>query len=103
MSVKNIFVVMIINPYLSKLPEILLFKDELSSKKFIIDEIDSKLEAQKGYVCGLKGNKEQHLKKYVDFLEENSEVCYYGEYLDYFNTLEPYEMKYIIEKKELEI
>ena len=97
----EIFLVLIINPYFSRVPEILLFKTKFEAVQFIINEIDSQLENQKTFVSGLKGDKDTHMANYKKFLEEYNEVYFYGEYRDYFTTYEPYEVRYRIEQKEL--
>ena len=61
----KIYLVLIINPYQCKLPEILVFNSKNSSKTYIIKEIDEMMEEQKQFVCALKGDKNVHKNKYI--------------------------------------
>ena len=91
-----------VDPYSSSnIPNTYLFKNKKNAYEFVLEEINNMLEGQNNYVCGLKGDKNSHLCKYKNFLEENSMLYYYGEYQNYYETLEPYEYKYKIEQKTI--
>ena len=98
----SIYLLSIVDPFSSaNIPLTILFSNYNNARKYILEDINNSLEEQKNYISGLKGVKDIHMEKYREFLYENDEVYFYGEYKDYYNTLEPYEIKYKIELKEI--
>ena len=70
-------------------------------KKIPTISIDNAImEFQKDTISGLKGEKQLHYEKYKTFLNQYDLLYYYGEYKDYYNVLEPYDIKYAIEKHQ---
>lgn len=90
------------NPYISSFPHTHLFFDKQDAICHILNEITDLLEDQKSTVSGLKGDKKKHIDNYRHFLIENDMLYFYGEYIDYYNTMEPYELQYKIECKYIE-
>ena len=97
----DIFVVLKTDPYVSSTPILFLFSSLNKAKNYILNEIDELMELQKDTISGLKGEKQLHYEKYEAFLNQYDLLYYYGEYKDYYNVIEPYDIKYVIEKHKL--
>lgn len=56
------------------------FTSKEEAQEFIIDDIYYQLTQQENFVSGLKGNKQKHIEKYKNYLYQNDEVYFFGEY-----------------------
>lgn len=56
--------------------------------------LNEHLEKQKKFICGLKGDKCEHIKKYIEHLKSHYYIKFYGEFT--LESSEPYEYKWII-------
>ena len=56
--------------------------------------LNEHLEKQKKFICGLKGNKNDHIKKYIEQLKIDYYIKFYGEFT--IESSEPYEYKWTI-------
>tara|TARA_B100000925_G_scaffold200029_1_gene151587 strand:+ start:1303 stop:1590 length:288 start_codon:yes stop_codon:yes gene_type:complete len=56
--------------------------------------LNEELEKQKNFVCGLKGDKNIHIKKYINQLKNDYYIKFYGEFT--LESSEPYEYKWLI-------
>jgi hypothetical protein len=65
-----------------------------SAYEYVKDWLDGQLEKQKKFICGLKGNKEQHIEKYITLLKNENYIHFYGEYKT--ESDEPYEYKWMV-------
>lgn len=97
-----VYVVYKNNPYISTFPSTYLFFEKEDAILYILNEIKDLLENQKSTISGLKGSKKIHMDNYRTFLIDNDMLYYYGEYIDFYNTIEPYELQYKIECKYIE-
>lgn len=86
----------------SDIPVVTVYDTIDKSKKFIIDDIDNILnynnfiEEDK-----IKKWKATQIEKYKIFLEKYDLLYYYGEYKNYYDISEPYQIKYKIEKHKI--
>jgi len=64
--------------------------------EYIEDWLTKKLTTQRYFLSGLKGNIETHIKNYMEYLKENNELLFYGEYKT--DNIEPYTYKWNIYK-----
>ena len=56
--------------------------------------LNEELEKQKKFMCGLKGDKNIHIKKYINQLKNDYYIKFYGEFT--LESSEPYEYKWLI-------
>ena len=71
------------------------FKKKEDAIEFVMEDVEYFLKQQQKFVSGLKGNIDNHLEKYRNYLLENDELYFYGEYNEITNNPE-YVYKYWI-------
>lgn len=100
---KNIiYIVLKLDISNSDIPVVTVYDTIDKSKKFIIDDIDNILNYNNFIAENIiKEWKAIQIEKYKIFLEKYDLLYYYGEYKNYYDTSEPYQIKYKIEKHEI--
>lgn len=86
----------------SDIPVVTVYDTIEKSKKFIIDDIDNILNYN-NFIGEdiIKDWKAIQIEKYKNFLEKYDLLYYYGEYKNYYDISEPYQIKYKIEKHKI--
>jgi len=83
----------------SDVPVINVYNSSYKSKKYIIDDIDNILNYNNVITDdNIIQWKAIQLEKYKNFLDKYDLVYYYGEYKNYYDVSEPYQIKYKIQK-----
>ena len=99
---KYVYIVLKFDTSNSDIPVVNVYDTIYKSKKFIIDDIDNIL----NYINFIEENKFNkwkaiQIEKYKIFLEKYDLLYYYGEYKNYYDCSEPYQIKYKIEKQKI--
>ena len=86
----------------SDVPIVSVFDTIDKSQKFILNDIDNILNYN-NFISDdiIKEWKAIQIQKYKKFLEKYDLLYYYGEYKNYYDISEPYQIKYKIEKHKI--
>ena len=91
----SVFILVGIDPFHQPgVDEIYRFDTKDKVYDFINNWLDTKLTEQLHYCTSLKGDKENHIQEYINYLNDWNVVQFYGEFTHPDNASEPYEYKW---------